>query len=184
MTLTDYQSAINRVGGNHKLNDAYYLLLEFIIKNNDYGACHSTSVVLYILMSELGFNPELCIGEVRCGVDSHAFDHSWVVLDGLIYDASVVLPHPCGYSNTGPIFASIDLNTGKLVNANYGEFVEGFGDDASIVYPMTIGEYAASIYPFLWSYAKDLLTSMDIETTNEYLRNKYKSLRRMLVRKI
>jgi len=45
------------------LEDIYESMLDYVVNNNFTGACHSTSATMYILLSELGLNPKLKIGE-------------------------------------------------------------------------------------------------------------------------
>ena len=68
----------------------YSDLINFIVKNDSKGACHEISVMIFILLCEMGSAPELCIGE--CFHKEFYFDHSWVRLNGDIYDLAIINP--------------------------------------------------------------------------------------------
>jgi hypothetical protein len=91
---------------NKKLVDTYFTVLRKF--GSDPGACHISSATLYVMLREMGFSPELCIGEVTYG--NTKFDHSWVELDGLIFDVAVVYSLE-EYRISNPVFSGINLGT-------------------------------------------------------------------------
>lgn len=127
------------------LASAYISVLSFIFDHGYGGACHDTSAIIFILFSELGFSPELKIGEVKSLTFGNYFDHSWVVLDDSIYDAAIGLPQPTeqgGSFVSGPIFNSIDIFENEINDIDFN-FKSEFGLDqmALDISKLTIGEY-------------------------------------------
>lgn len=75
-------------------------VLEYLTASDWAGACHATSAVLHVILKEQGVDSELCIGEVRKNVKTQIIytDHSWILIDGLIYDIAI-------YKPLDPVFA-------------------------------------------------------------------------------
>lgn len=133
------------VAAKEQLGDAvklpYSVLLRHMWECEYRGACHSTSAILFVLMSERGLRPKLCIGEVRAG--GPFFDHSWVELDGKVFDVAVSLPDLSGTPVGGPVFASIDLYYGEVSDLAFGiSDGEGLGADARIPFENSLNGYA------------------------------------------
>ncbi len=109
------------------LRNAY----RFIMDRRIAGMCHALSSVLFVGLTELGYSPEICIGEVddpRQRVKR--FDHSWLLLDGKIIDIAIALAilDPVRHTAqelTGPVILDEDVTTGKRYELLYG--VEGIG---------------------------------------------------------
>lgn len=72
-----------------------------------WGACHATCSVLYVSLSEMGYEPNLCIGEVL-GQGLY-FDHSWMTLDGAIIDLAISMTLSGGAPVSGPIIFGKDI---------------------------------------------------------------------------
>lgn len=101
-----------------QLFEAYETLLMLTFLNGWQGACHDTSAVLYIVLSEMGLSPTLLIGEVRG--PNGIFDHSWVECENNIFDVAVGFPNVDG-GDAGPsVFASLNLGTGETTELEYG----------------------------------------------------------------
>jgi hypothetical protein len=103
-------------------------LLGYIHKEDWQGACHASCTVLYSLLSVKGISAEIYLGEVEVSRGVAYFDHSWIEIDGEIYDAAI--------SNTltdlafPPVFGGIDLASGDRPLLRYGT-PSGQGYDAS-----------------------------------------------------
>lgn len=106
------------IANGDTISKSYFELLKFILEHSYQGACHSTSAVLHMLFKEAGLNSTLCLGEV--GIANEFFDHSWVEIDGQIFDAAVCMPDDEGVTAGGPVFANIDLSTGAASTLQYG----------------------------------------------------------------
>lgn len=139
------EKAMLDIAAARQLSDAvtlpYRVLLRYMWECEYRGACHSTSAVLFVLLSEMGLTPRLCIGEVGAG--GPYFDHSWVDLDGEVFDVAVSLPEPGGEEVGGPVFASVDLYTGTTTDLDFA-FAngEGLGESALVAFNATLKGYA------------------------------------------
>lgn len=110
---------------------------KFMIRKKWYGACHATTAVLYAICKVLDIKCTPCIGEVLYKI---YFDHSWLVIDGAIYDLAITMPFEDACA-TGPIFKNIDLSTGKKVILQYGVQYQGLDEQAQFAYSMPIYDY-------------------------------------------
>lgn len=139
------EQAVLDIAAARQLSNAvtlpYRVLLRYMWECEYRGACHSTSAVLFVLLSELGLAPKLCIGEVGAG--GPYFDHSWVELDGEIFDVAVSLPELDGREVGGPVFASVDLYTGTTTDLDFA-FAngEGLAENALVALNFTLERYA------------------------------------------
>lgn len=116
--LNQAEQASASLPNGKRLFQAYEVLLGFVYQNNWTGACHDSSATLYMVLSEMGFSPKLIIGEVKA--QAGTFDHSWIELDGKIFDVAVGFPGEDGH-NVGPsVFASLNLDTGGPTELEYG----------------------------------------------------------------
>ncbi|MFZ0932580.1 MAG: hypothetical protein WAN11_28530 [Syntrophobacteraceae bacterium] len=119
----------------------FSVLLGYIHKEDWQGACHASCIVLYSLLSLKNISAEICLGEV-----SHEriyFDHSWVEIDGEIYDAAI--------SNTlsdlyfPPVFGGIDLATGNRPSLRYGTpSGQGYDQSARWIRSISASEYMSA----------------------------------------
>ena len=127
------------------LEDIYESMLDYVVDNKFTGACHSTSATMYILLSELGLNPKLKIGEVFSYSKKVCFDHSWIEMDNHIFDVAIGYPQPPelgGQYVCGPIFNSIDLSTVQDSDVCFRyQTTEGLGEPALSVSRWTLQEY-------------------------------------------
>lgn len=75
-------------------------------------------------LKHLGMDPKLCVGEVH--YVGEKFDHSWVELDGKVFDVAICAPNNGETKDThgcfagGPVFAGIDLGTNAPAAAQFG----------------------------------------------------------------
>ena len=109
------------------LRNAY----RFIMDRRIAGMCHALSSILFVGLTELGFSPEICIGEVDDPLlRTKRFDHSWLLLDGKIIDIAISLAildpvRRTAQELTGPVILDEDISTGQKCELLYG--VEGIG---------------------------------------------------------
>lgn len=172
--------ASESVANGEKIISAWEVVLKFIWQQQYAGACHDTSAVLYMLLCELGLSPTLNIGEVKSPVG--VFDHSWVEVNGLIFDPAICLPQPGGRYVGGPIFASIDLTTNETTRLLYGvKSGEGLGPEALVPASTTFSEYAAIQPPLnIWILVVALAGRMGMDMTFIGSETKYGSTRRTM----
>lgn len=134
-------------------------------------------------MSELGLKPQLCIGEVRARAPY--FDHSWVELDGEVFDVAVSLPDLSGAGVSGPVFASVDLYYGEATELEFGiSDGEGLGEAARVPFENTLNGYAeaqlreADAEPNIWARIAHLAPQVGLQCTVPELIAKYGNVRR------
>lgn len=156
-------------------------LLKFVVESDYCGGCHDSSAVLHMILAEAGIPSTLCIGEV--GVGGFFFDHSWVEIDGLIYDAAVCMPHPDGEIVGGPVFGSIDLETELQSHLHFGaESGEGLGDAAQPALRLDLQGYSSvQPDPDIWVLAVAMASRCgDPNATFNGFRSRYGRVRRTL----
>ena len=52
-------------GYKREMSQIIIKLLDYMSKKQWWGACHACSSVLYVLLSEIGYKPNLYVGEVK-----------------------------------------------------------------------------------------------------------------------
>lgn len=162
-----------------KLIKTFFTVLNDIRKNNIEGSCHSSSSVLYVLLNEYGFTPSLCIGEVLSKKSGLIFDHSWIEIDKMIFDAAIFLPLNKETADN-VVFYGDDIGTKEPSLAVYGYGKGKLDGIARQVYEYMDG------YPMykggLWSMVRDFSIKigdpLDIE-----LKEKYDKTKRNLIGK-
>lgn len=171
-TSTVYKAAVN-AGLSIGAAEGLSRIMDYMIQTNYIGACHSISCVIYIALTELGYVPELLIGEVLSN-DGIPFDHSWVELDGKVIDLAV-WKNMQGNRICNPIVMDMDVITGKPHNLSYGIHYLGLDAQASFAQSLSLAEYMSS-YPNdrdkLWNLVS-LFLNRDVDI--EALREKYKA---------
>ena len=142
-TWTDRASLVGSDENISKaVNEVFTAVLSYIDKTNYHGACHSTSAMLHMLLKERGIDSVTKIGEVFA--DAGIFDHSWIEIDGAIYDAAVAYPDPSGAQVGGPIFCGIDLTDNAPHTHEYGAGRSGGLDEpARQISILSFGVYFA-----------------------------------------
>lgn len=109
-------------------------------------ACHSTSAILFVLLRDQGIsNVERCTGEVKhptlVGGKTVYFDHSWITIDGRIYDLAILKPndHRLVWN---PVVAGYDVQTKEETALKYGTYSGQLTDNfAQMVRSMTLVNY-------------------------------------------
>ncbi len=157
---------------------AYDVVLSFIWEERYEGACHDTSAVMFMLMSELGLSPELCIGEVRS--EAGTFDHSWVECGGGIFDAAVCLPREGGTWVGGPIFGSHDLASAAPTTLTFGvASPAGLDENTRAIVELSLAEYAKiQPQPNIWTLLVAFAGRIGLNRTMIDLERRYGTHRR------
>lgn len=155
-------------------------LYRYMERKQWWGACHAASAVLFVSLSELGYKPKLCIGEVL-GKGLY-FDHSWIMLDDKMIDLAINMTLLGGTPASGIIIFGKDISTGQGPVLNYGVAGRGIEGQARFVMELPFIQYMDS-FPDekdgLWGVVREILQKdIDIES----LREKYKETKRILVR--
>jgi len=129
--LYAWASAIRRMSATNptasRIVESYRAVFDFIVVADLQGGCHSTSAILTILLLEQGIDAVPCIGE--CGRGKQFFDHSWVEVEGEIYDVAIANPLPGGGNPEPPVFDGKVVTTGARPKTPYG-VVSPVGFDA------------------------------------------------------
>lgn len=82
------QQQVHKYYSDNRLSDLLFRCFEQIDKTQDYNGCLSTSVALYVCLSELGYSPKLCYG--LCHTQSgFEFYHAWIELEDKVIDIAV-----------------------------------------------------------------------------------------------
>lgn len=144
----------------------YCAVLDFIHSNDWQGACHGSSAVLAVLLAAQGLQPILCLGEV-CYGDIY-FDHSWVEIDGEIFDAAISKTLIHGFAFP-PVFRSHDLSSMLVTKLRYGKpSGQGYDSSAMWIRNTTVSDYMRAFpeHPDgLWGIAKAIGKTANIRAT-------------------
>ena len=143
----------SEAGLDARIAKIFNATLEFLGQTNWLGACHGVSAILYVIFSELGFEPKLCTGITETEI--WATGHSWIEMNGKVYDAT------CYFSAEGtpkrpPVFHGIELDTMKSTETAYGIAVSpSKADDVQAVLDATVpgilnGEFELMRGAHLW----------------------------------
>ncbi len=175
------RAAVSANGYDDRISDVLCNLNRYMQRKQWWGACHASCSALYVALSELGYSPKLCIGEMM-GQGLY-FDHSWIELDGKIIDMAIRMTLLGGVPASEPILFGKNIRNGMEPVIEYGVPGRGIEGESLIVINLPFTDYM-NAFPDekdgLWGVVRELLdTEIDIEN----LRNKYKDVERVIVRK-
>lgn len=156
----------------NKVRFAYDAIMQVICKNQWYGACHATSAMLFIALESEGYSPHLHLGQSKA---DKFFDHSWVTLDGEIYDTAIAFDL-ANKQYVGPTFAGIDLDTKSPTTMLYGNSDLPFDETTHLPATGVITEYMDG-NPKLWELLRWVYERVGIPFDKELLWNKYSSVK-------
>lgn len=161
--------------------EVFDVLLNMTWLNNWGGACHDTSACLYMILSEMGLKPELVIGEVMSTVGT--FDHSWVEVDGKIFDVAVSLPDKGGVDVGPPIFSNLDLDSARPTQLRYGvRTTIGLHEHGLKIAHKTLDEYSKMQNPngAVWDLTSLIADLCGFSLDTDYLKREYGHVRRVI----
>lgn len=142
-TLERAEKIAAEIPDGKKLYAVFEPMFRFVVSRLYFASCHDTSAVMYMQMCQEGLPKgcmTLCIGEVN--VAGGRFDHSWVEVNGQIFDVAICAPGATGVFAGGAVFADIDLGTNAPVQAKFGVASQDpLETDAAQVYSMTLHQY-------------------------------------------
>lgn len=107
-------------------------LMRYMRDQQWWGACHATTAVMFVALSEMGFSPMACIGEVKANMVGY-FDHSWIELDGKIIDLACSMSLYGGQPVNDPVIFDVDSYTGEKYDLDYGVYYKGLDGNAKHV---------------------------------------------------
>ena len=180
----EIREAVAEAGYNDKLSDVLIRLMNYMDRKKWIGACYATASVLYVCLSEIGYNPVLCIGEATTDFPkSMSFDHGWIELDGKIIDLACSMTLLGGIPVSPPIIFDKELATDETHHTNYGFAGKGMDDPAKWILTIPLGEYMNK-YPDhkdgLWGVVQEILL---LKGSTKRLKEKYSDTRWNYIRK-
>ncbi|WP_218970443.1 lasso peptide biosynthesis protein [Cytobacillus gottheilii] len=95
------------------IQKAYESTLNYLAKTEEAsGGCHLISAMLHILLTEQGIENELVIGEVEDYEANTQFSHSWVEINGEIFDPAIM--HTLDGNVHSPVYNGVKLTLEPL----------------------------------------------------------------------
>ena len=172
--------AVKENGYKEDIGDVLTNMYRYMERKQWWGACHASCSALYVALSELGYSPKLCIGEML-GQGLY-FDHSWIELDGQILDIAISMTLWGGAPVSEPIVFGKNIRSGKEPVIKYGVPGRGIEGETLVVNSLPFIDYMDG-FPDekngLWGVVQELLgRKVDIPD----LREKYKKVERVIVR--
>jgi len=152
----------NECGKGDLAYQVFEVMLKAVWEEPFPGACHDTSAVMYVMLTELGQSAELCIGQVKTPSGRY-LDHSWIEVDRKVIDAAISLPQIGGVLCSSPIFASIDLGSNDQMEHDYAfDDGKGFTDNALATYGVSLDEFTRlpGGSEHLWQIAANLMNEI------------------------
>ncbi|MEC3020356.1 lasso peptide biosynthesis protein [Bacillus cereus] len=163
-----------------EIQKTFFVVSDYLKENPNPGACHFLSSIMYVLLKEQGIDCNLCIGEVK--ENNYFFDHSWVEVDGKIFDIAIQLTYD--ERRNPPIFASYDLGLEALTDREYGSSSpKGLDPIAEKVLNTSFGKYIsqAEIKDGAWKTIKKLGRNLRLKLEVSELKERYNDTQRKLV---
>ena len=162
------------------IQKAYAATLKYISKNEEAaGGCHFISSMLHILLEEQGIENTVAIGEVQDHEANIIFSHSWVEINGDVFDPAIM--HTLDGAVHPPVYYGVNLSTLEPPNMMYG--VSANKEDLDIIakqlLPISITSYLDNIkqqgFPknYLWDEIIKAGTGILGYTNTSRLRKKY-----------
>ncbi len=85
------KSIVSNNNFDDEVADTILNLYDYIMEKKLIGACHAISAVLYVALKEMGYCPEIKVGECKYKFDK-PFDHSWIELNNKVVDLAIFMP--------------------------------------------------------------------------------------------
>ena len=174
------RAAVNENGYDDRIADVLCNLNRYMQRKQWWGACHASCSALYVALSELGYSPKLCIGEMM-GQGLY-FDHSWIELDGKIIDMAISMTLLGGAPASEPILFGKNIRNCMEPIIEYGVPGRGIEGESLIVMNLPFTDYMDA-FPDekdgLWGVVRELLEK---EFDIDVMRNKYRDVERSVIR--
>jgi hypothetical protein len=134
---TTWRQAIENSDIEQAIKTTLLGAFDFIAENQFKGGCHLISAILFMLLSEQGYEPIVMTGEV--GIDDYVFDHSWIELDGKIIDLTIMNTL---YDNKKlpPVVMNKSVSSGLEPNHKYG-VSPNLDGNTQLILAQSIGQY-------------------------------------------
>lgn len=105
------------VEGGEKIKAVFFTMIRVISEIEWRGSYYLASVVLHMLLSEMGIKSELCMGPVA--FTGGVYTHSWVEINDLVYDVTSWLHHYT-VAQQPPVITGRCIDTGLETKNKYG----------------------------------------------------------------
>lgn len=159
-----------------KVSEVILSLLNFIINQKWYGACYATSAILHVALSELGYKPKLCIGEVLANDGTGLyFDHGWIELDNKIIDLACYKTLRMK-SLSYPIVFDKEIISEEKYKMTYGININGLDIEAKKISSLPLNAYMSKNLKFTnHRYSLFDITNFTLNKSGstKYLKEKY-----------
>lgn len=168
------------------IQKAYVSTLNYLAKTEEAsGGCHLISAMLHILLVEQGIENELIIGEVE-DYEAHAtFSHSWIEIDGKVFDPGIM--HTLDGNVNSPVYNGVNLTLDPLtIEYGISEGKDELDRDAKQLLDKSVTSYLDAIKDyglpknFLWDEILKAGIGIIGYTNLSRLRKKYDSHYRVL----
>lgn len=167
---------------NEKLVNTFLDVFDHSVKEDWRGACHGVSSILYILLKEQDIDCKLQLGFVKAESVPFPFCHSWITIDGEIFDvglyrsnSSILTPNDY-LEVSAPIFKGVNLETNQPSPIHFGVTTKRIDRIYEQLSRMTMGEYLKG-----WPLHKDgflgeimrIAKKLDLPVDIQELQEKY-----------
>lgn len=164
---------------SEQMSDFLCSMYRYMKEQQWIGACHATCSVMYVALAEMGYNVQLCLGEVAA--ESFHFDHSWLLVDNKIIDLAVAMTLMGGCAVSNPVILDKDIYSNAKYSLKYGIQGSGLDREAMLVKEIPFVTYMdnfPSSKKGLWGVLEKVYPGkIDIEE----LRKKYEVVERKYV---
>ena len=165
------------------LSKIFLELYKFIDKYNFRGACHEISSIMYVLLSETGFSPKICLGEIEFD-DYRSFDHSWIELNDKIVDIAIAYPHTSFISN--PILLNMDIYSKTLTTLKYGITKNGIDFMSKLILKTNLMDYMDKSPNFKgssWFVVQLISDCLNLGINTQEIKKKYQNTKWKFIKK-
>lgn len=155
-------------------------------ENTMRGACHSSSAILYILLSEAGFEPKIKIGVVHSDYLKSYSDHSWIELDNKIYDIAIAYQNYIPPFSAEPIFESKTRFSDKAMNVRYAGYTppkkcSKEDNETREIMRLNLRKYNKKTIIDIWSISLQISEKLGMKLKRDNLIERYGKTRREIV---
>ncbi len=142
MFENEIKEAVKAAEYDEEIANVLIELFHYMERRNWIGACYATASVLYVCLSELGYKPELCIGEAITDYPKIAsFDHGWITLDGKIIDLACYMTLMGGAPASFPVIFDKEIVVNEQHHIGYGYKGRGLDWQVKAIANMPLSEY-------------------------------------------